>query len=83
LLALQNPFNGHTSTKDLETQPLPSDSVDPTPLKKRSPPSEDSALSVVRAEPSRFKAIAAVFIGFFIVLAVAMGVIVAVFTLVA
>ena len=62
---------------DLETQPLSSDSVDSISLKKCLPPFEDSALLAVRAELSRFKAIAAVFISFFILLAIAMGVIVA------
>jgi len=61
---------------DLETQPLSSDSVNSISLKKYLPPSEDSALLAVRAELSRFKAIAAIFISFFILLAIAMDVIV-------
>lgn len=62
---------------DLETQPLSSDSVDSISLKKCLPPSKDSVLLAVWAELSRFKAIAAVSISFFILLAIAMGVIVA------
>jgi len=62
---------------DLETQPLSGDSVDSTSLEKCLPLSEVSVLLAVRAELSRFKAIAAVFISFFILLAIAMGVIVA------
>jgi hypothetical protein len=61
---------------DLETQPLSSDSVDSISLKRCLPPFEDSALLAVRAELFRFKAIAAVFVGFFILLAISMGVIV-------
>jgi hypothetical protein len=60
---------------DLETQPLSGDSVDSTSLEKCLPPSEDSVLLAVRAGLSRFKAIATVFNGFFILLAIAMGVI--------
>jgi hypothetical protein len=62
---------------DLEKRSLSTESLESISLNKHRPSSEESALSAVRAELSRFKTVAAVFIGCFIVLAIALGVIVA------